>query len=41
MALRKYNKRITSGIWPNKDPKGAHILALVGVAQKLAEDSNK
>ena len=30
----------TSGIWSNKDPKDTHILDLVGVAQKIANDSN-
>ena len=41
MALKKYNKLLTSGRWNNKDNKDSHILTLVGVAQKLADESNK
>ena len=41
MALKKYNKLLTSGRWSAKDPKDAHILALVGVAQNLADKSKK
>ena len=41
MALKKYNNLLTSWRWSTKDPKYAHILALVGVAQKLADESNK
>ena len=41
MALKKYNNLITSGMWSTRDPKGDHILALVEVAQKLADDSKK
>ena len=41
MALKKYNNLLTSGRWSNKDPKDYHILYLVGVDQKLADDSKK
>ena len=41
MYMKKYNNLLTSGIWSNKDPKDAHILSLVGVAQNLEYDSNK
>ena len=37
MALKKYNNLLTSGRWTNKGPKDSQILALVGVAQKLAD----
>ena len=40
-ALNKYNNLLTSGRWPNKDPKDAQIPYLVGVSQKIADDSNK
>ena len=39
MALKKYNNILTWGRWSNKDTKDAQILALVGVAHKLANDS--
>ena len=41
MALNKYNNLLTSGRWFAKDPKYSQILVLVGVAQKLMDDSNK
>ena len=41
MVLKKYKNLITSGRWYNKYPKDDQILALVGVAQKLAYDSKK
>ena len=41
MSLENYNKLLTSRRWYNKDPKYALIMSLVGVAQKLAYDSNK
>ena len=41
MALNKYNNLLTSGRWSTKDPKDAHILALVVVAQKLVYDLKK
>ena len=41
MALKKYNNLLTPGMWTNKYPKDDHILALVGVPQNLADDSNK
>ena len=41
MALKKYNNLLTSGICSSKDPKDAQILALVGVAQILANGSRK
>ena len=41
MDLNKYNNILISGIWSNKDIKDDQILAIVGVAQKLPDDSNK
>ena len=41
MPLKKCNNLLTSGRWSNKDPKDDHIMDLVGVAQKLSDDSNK
>ena len=41
MAAKKYNKPLTSGRWSNKDTKDAHILALVGLVHKLADNSKK
>ena len=41
MALNNYNNLLTSGIWSNNTLKDAQILYLVGVAQKLEDDSNK
>ena len=41
MDLKKYNNQITSGKWTNKDTKYDQILNIVGVAQKLADESNK
>ena len=41
MDLKKYNKTPNSRRWSNKYPKDAHILALVVLAQKLADDSEK
>ena len=41
MDLKRYNNLLTSGRWYNKNPKDAHILALVRVYQKLADDSKK
>ena len=41
IALKKYKNLITSGRWFNKDPKDSQILSLVGVAQKLSENSKK
>ena len=41
MYLKKYNTLLTLGRWSNKDPKDDQILALVGVAQNIADDSNK
>ena len=41
MDLKKYNNLLNSERWTNKDTKDAHILNLVGVAQKLADESNK
>ena len=38
MDLKKYKNLFTSGSWPTKDPKDAHILALVGLSQKLVDD---
>ena len=39
--LNNSNNLLTSGRWPNKDPNDAHILALVGVSQKLAYNLKK
>ena len=41
MALKNHNNLLTSGRWSNKDSKYAQILALLGVAQHLVEDSKK
>ena len=41
MSLKKYNNLLTSGSWYNKDLTDDRIIALVGVAQKLADDSKK
>ena len=41
VALKNYNNLLTSGMWFNKDPKDSHIMALVVVAQNLADESNK
>ena len=41
MGLKKYNNLPTSGRWSTKDPKDAQVLALVGVTQKIADDSTK
>ena len=39
--LKKYNNLLTLGRWSNKDPKDDQILALVGVAQKIADEYKK
>ena len=39
MAPKKYNNIITSVRWSNKYAKDAHILALVGLAQNLSDNS--
>ena len=41
MVLNNYNNLLASGVWSNKYPEDDQILALVGVAQTLAYDSNK
>ena len=41
MAPKNYNNLLTSGRRSNKDPKDAHILALVVVDQMLADNSRK
>ena len=41
MSLKKYNNLLTLGRWSVKDTKDSQILYLLGVAQKLADDSNK
>ena len=41
MAPKNYNNLLASGSWSNKDPKDSHILYILGVAQKLANDSKK
>ena len=40
MALQKYNNLLTSRRCPNNDPKYYQFLALVVVAQNIADDSN-
>ena len=37
MVLKNYNNLLPSWRWSNKYPQDSHILALVGVAQKLAD----
>ena len=39
MAMKKYNKLLTSRRWSTKDPKDAKILALVLVAKTLVDES--
>ena len=39
--LKEYSNLLTSGSWSTKYPKVAHILALVGVDQKLSDDPKK
>ena len=41
MALKIYNKLLTSGRWYNKDPKDDQILYLVGVAKNISDESNE
>ena len=41
MYVKNYNNLLNSGRWSTEDPKDYQILALVGVDQKLADDSNK
>ena len=41
MALNKYNKLLNSFRWSNNNTNDEKILALVVVAQKLADDPNK
>ena len=41
MALKKYNNLLNYGSWSNNYPKDANILSVVGVAQKLADNSKK
>ena len=41
MFLKKYNNILTSGRRYNKDTKYAQIIALVVVAQNIADNSNK
>ena len=41
MSLKKYKKILTSGRWSTKDPKYDQILALLGVYQKLVDESKK
>ena len=41
MVLKKYSNVLTSGSWSTKYPKDSQILALVGVSQKLMNDSKK
>ena len=40
MALKKYNKILTSGRCYTKEPKDAHIISAVGVAQKIMYSNN-
>ena len=39
--LKNYSNLLTAGSWSTKYPKVAHVLALVGVDQKLAVDPKK
>ena len=41
IALNNYDNLLNSGRWSTKYPKDAQIVAIAGVAQKLAYDSNK
>ena len=41
MSLKKYKNLLPSGRWSTKDPNDSHILALVIVAQELADESKK
>ena len=41
MSLNEYRNIFTSVRWSTKDYKDIQILAIIGVAQKLAYDSNK
>ena len=41
MDLKKYNNLLTSGRWYNKYTKYSKIIALVGVNQKIVDNSNK
>ena len=41
MALKNYNKLLTSGRCSNKYPKDVQILSLVVVIQKLSDEANK
>ena len=41
LDLNDYNNLFNSGRFSNKDSKDDQILALFGVAQKLADDSKK
>ena len=41
MSLKNYSSFITSGRWSTKDTKDSHILALVGLDQKLLDYSKK
>ena len=41
MALKRDNNLLTSCRWYNKDPKDYQILVIVGVSQKLLDNSNK
>ena len=39
--LKKHKKILNSGMWTNKDTNDDQILDLVGVVQKLEDDSKK
>ena len=41
MELKKYNNLLSPGRWYTKDPKDSHIIDLVGMSQKLMDNSNK
>ena len=41
MTLNNYNNLLTSVRWYNKNPKDYQILYLVGLSQKLVDDSKK
>ena len=39
IALKNYNNILTTRRWSAKYPKDSQILAIVGVAQNIADDS--
>ena len=41
MAQKSYNNLLAFRRWSNKDPKDDQILSLLGVSEKLADNSKK